>query len=79
MTTPEHVIAEALRQVDLGFEVFALGKDSKKPVTDHGFKNATSDPEWVRTQLEVKTAGNYGMVWPVGKLPPVVEIGRAHV
>jgi hypothetical protein len=51
--------------------VFALGRDSKVPVTEHGFKNATTDPEWVRTQLSAPSAGNYGMTWPV-EAPPVV-------
>jgi len=72
MTTPEHVIADALAQVELGFEVFALGKDSKKPITDHGFKNATGNPEWAEKQLLGPKAGNYGMVWPVEKTPVVV-------
>jgi hypothetical protein len=72
MTASEVVIADALAQVELGFEVFALGRNVKTPVTEHGWKNATGNPDWARTQLEQKAAGNYGMVWPVDSLPLVV-------
>lgn len=71
MTARPETIAKALEQVGLGFAVFALGVDSKVPVTDHGFKNATTNPEWVRTQLSAASAGNYGMTWPQDA-PPIV-------
>ncbi|HVM29546.1 MAG TPA: hypothetical protein VM305_02065 [Candidatus Limnocylindrales bacterium] len=61
--SPE-VVAAALEQVELGFAVFALGVDSKVPVTERGFKNAARDPAWVRTQLSAPSAGNYGMTGP---------------
>ena len=71
MTAGTAVITAALEEVRLGFAVFALAADSKVPVTEHGFKNATTDPEWVRTQLSAPSAGNYGMTWPTDA-PPVV-------
>lgn len=58
------MIDAALAQVDRGFAVFALGHNTKIPVTEHGFKNATRNPDWVRTQLSAPSAGNYGMIWP---------------
>lgn len=64
MTATPDVIAAAQAQIASGFAVFALGIDSKTPVTEHGFKNATRDPAWVGTQLSAPSAGNYGMVWP---------------
>lgn len=64
MTAPEAVIQAAVAQVGQGFAAFALAVNGKRPVTDHGFKNATRRPEWVRTQLLAPSAGNYGIVWP---------------
>jgi DNA repair protein RadA/Sms len=58
------VVASALEQVRLGFAVFALAPDSKIPVTQNGFKNATTDPMWAEKQLLAPSAGNYGMTWP---------------
>jgi hypothetical protein len=64
VTATPTVIDAALHQVDAGFAVFALGRNTKVPATEHGFKNATQNPEWVRTQLAAPSAGNYGIVWP---------------
>lgn len=64
MPAPESVIAAALEQIGQGFAVFALKADTKIPVTEHGFKNATMRPDWIRRQLEAPAAGNYGLVWP---------------
>ena len=65
MPAPESVVAAAIAQIEQGFAVFALRADAKVPVTEHGFKNATTRPDWIRKQLEAPTAGNYGLVWPV--------------
>ena len=64
MPAPESVVAAALEQIGQGFAVFALRADAKVPVTEHGFKNATTRPDWIRRQLEAPAAGNYGLVWP---------------
>ena len=64
MSAPESVVAAALEQIEQGFAVFALRADAKVPVTEHGFKNATTRPDWIRRQLEAPAAGNYGLVWP---------------
>ncbi len=64
MPAPESVVAAALEQIEQGFAVFALRADAKVPVTEHGFKNATTRPDWIRKQLEAPAAGNYGLVWP---------------
>ena len=57
-------MAAAIAQIEQGFAVFALRADAKVPVTEHGFKNATTRPDWIRRQLEAPAAGNYGLVWP---------------
>ena len=57
-------MAAAIEQIEQGFAVFALRADAKVPVTEHGFKNATTRPDWIRKQLEAPAAGNYGLVWP---------------
>jgi hypothetical protein len=64
MPAPESVVTAAIAQIDQGFAVFALRADAKVPVTEHGFKNATTRQEWIRKQLEAPAAGNYGLVWP---------------
>lgn len=64
MPAAPEVLEAAIAQIEQGFAVFALGKNSKVPVTLNGFKNATTNPDWIRTQLSAASAGNYGMVWP---------------
>lgn len=58
------MVTVALAQVEQGFAAFALLANAKTPLTQHGFKNATRNPEWVRTQLQAPAAGNYGIIWP---------------
>ena len=65
-------MAAAIAQIEQGFAVFALRADAKVPVTEHGFKNATMRPDWIRRQLEAPAAGNYGLVWPVDRSDRVV-------
>ncbi len=72
MPAPESVVAAAIEQIGQGFAVFALKADSKVPVTEHGFKNATTRPDWIRRQLEAPAAGNYGLVWPADTAERVV-------
>ena len=72
MPAPESVVAAAIAQIEQGFAVFALRADAKVPVTEHGFKNATMRPDWIRRQLEAPAAGNYGLVWPVDRSDRVV-------
>jgi hypothetical protein len=72
MPAPESVVAAAIAQIEQGFAVFALRADAKVPVTEHGFKNATTRPDWIRKQLEAPAAGNYGLVWPAASPERVV-------
>ena len=72
MPAPESVVAAAVEQIGQGFAVFALKADAKVPVTEHGFKNATTRPDWIRRQLEAPAAGNYGLVWPADSTERVV-------
>jgi hypothetical protein len=71
VTASPDVIAQAIAQIEQGFAAFALRANAKVPITEHGFKNATTKPEWIETQLQAPPAGNYGIVWPTG-VPPVV-------
>lgn len=72
MTATAEVIAQAVSQLDQGFAAFALRSNAKVPITEHGFKNATTKPDWIRTQLAAPPAGNYGIVWPMDAPAPVV-------
>lgn len=65
------MIAAAIAQVELGFAAFALRANAKVPITEHGFKNATTKPDWIETQLQAPAAGNYGIVWPIEATPVV--------
>lgn len=58
------VLEQALAQLDQGFAAFALVANGKRPITAQGFKNATRNPDWIRTQLAAPAAGNYGITWP---------------
>ena len=53
-------MAAAIEQIEQGFAVFALRSDAKVPVTEHGFKNATTRPDWIRRQLEARPRGTTG-------------------
>lgn len=72
MTASADVVAAAIEQVEQGFAAFALRANAKVPITEHGFKNATTNPDWVATQLKAPPAGNYGIVWPTEASEPVV-------
>jgi hypothetical protein len=63
MPAPAAVVAEALAHVEQGFAAFALKANAKVPNTSRGFKDATTNPDWIRTQLQAPDAGNYGIVW----------------
>lgn len=71
MAASPEVVAAAIAQVELGFAAFALRANAKVPITEHGFKNATTKPDWIETQLQAPGAGNYGIVWPVEAAPVV--------
>lgn len=71
MTATPDVVTAALAQIEIGFAAFALKANTKVPITEHGFKNATTKPDWLATQLKAPPAGNYGIVWPTDA-PPVV-------
>lgn len=64
MSATPDVVAAAVEQVEQGFAAFALKANAKVPVTEHGFKNATTKPDWIATQLKAPPAGNYGITWP---------------
>jgi hypothetical protein len=64
MAATEAVITAAIDQIEQGFAAFALRANAKVPVTERGFKNATTKADWIRKQLEAPNAGNYGIVWP---------------
>jgi hypothetical protein len=72
VTASADVIAQALSQLEQGFAAFALRANAKVPITEHGFKNATTKPDWIATQLQAPPAGNYGIVWPLDAPAPVV-------
>jgi hypothetical protein len=71
MSATPAVVDAALRQIEMGFAVFALERDGKRPITTHGFKDATRDAKRAETQLLGPKAGNYGMTWPADS-PTVV-------
>ena len=64
MTANPDVLEQAVAQIEQGFAAFALQANGKKPITPNGFKNATTNPDWIRTQLQAPAAGNYGITWP---------------
>lgn len=64
MAANPDMVTMALAQVEQGFAAFALLANAKKPITPNGFKNATRNPDWIRTQLGAPAAGNYGIIWP---------------
>lgn len=55
----------------LGFPVFACGED-KRPVTPHGFRDATSDPQRIVAQFERPGAEMIGM--PTGAASGLIAI-----
>lgn len=57
--------------VSLGLPVFPCGPD-KKPLTTHGFKDATTDPGRIRTMFRSTSAAMIGV--PTGEITGVVVI-----
>lgn len=64
MAANPDVLEQAVAQIEQGFAAFALQANGKKPITPNGFKNATRNTDWIRTQLQAPAAGNYGIIWP---------------
>jgi hypothetical protein len=46
------MIIEAFQYASLGYKVFPCLPGSKKPMTEHGFHDATTDPEQIRAWWE---------------------------
>ena len=65
MTTTD-VAAWAIRMAELGWPVFPLRANDKRPATAHGFKDATRDPEAIRRMFPAGTRRNLGGAVPAG-------------
>lgn len=66
----------ALAYASRGWAVFPLKKD-KKPLTDHGFKDATTDAEQVKSWWTEHPYANVGL--PTGIAFDVVDIEAEHI
>ena len=69
----------ALKYAKLGLAVFPLFPKSKKPATEHGFKDATKDPEQIRYWWTVQPDCDIGIAtgWRSGGLV-VVDVDDGH-
>lgn len=69
----------ALKYAKLGLAVFPLFPKSKKPATEHGFKDATTDPEQICKWWEAQPDCNIGIAtgWRSGGLV-VIDVDDGH-
>ena len=49
--TLEKMLSSALQYAELGYPVFPCVPSGKRPLTKHGFKDATTDPEQIRAVI----------------------------
>ena len=62
MTEPTNsLLAAALRYADLGYPVFPCAPGDNKPITEHGFHNATTDPEQIERWWAERPNANIGI------------------
>ena len=55
------VYEAALRYAELGYPVFPCAQGEKKPKTDHGYKDGTTDPEQIAAWWDERPAANIGI------------------
>lgn len=59
--TPGELLTAALRYAELGYPVFPCWPGSKKPVTEHGFKDASIDPARIEAWWAKHPTANIGL------------------
>jgi len=59
--TMEKILSSALGYAELGYPVFPCVPGGKRPLTKHGFKDATTDPEQIRTWWTQNPDANVAM------------------
>lgn len=68
----DSLAAAALAYAEKGIPVFPLKPGDKKPLTEHGFKDASTDPEQIRQWFKQCPRANIGM--PTGERSGLVVI-----
>jgi hypothetical protein len=71
-SAPPRLAEAAQLYASWGWEVFPLYPGEKTPLTRHGFKDATADPEQVRVWWTSWPSANIGL--PTGKRFEVIDI-----
>lgn len=61
MVTPGELITAALRYAEFGYPVFPCRRGSKKPITEHGFKDASTDPARIEAWWREHPTANIGI------------------
>jgi len=51
----------ALRYADLGYRVFPCAPGDNRPVTEHGFHDATTDPDAIERWWSDRPSANIGL------------------
>lgn len=60
-TATTTMMGEAQRYAELGYAVFPCAPGSKRPLTRHGFKNATTDPDQIEAWWAAQPMANIGI------------------
>lgn len=69
---PPRLLEAALAYANYGWPVFPLKARSKQPATRHGFKDATTDPDRIRTWWTRHPDHNIGL--PIGLAFDVIDV-----
>lgn len=59
--TQSILLEAALRYAELGYPVFPCGSGTKTPLTEHGFKDATNDPDQIESWWSNHPTANIGI------------------
>jgi hypothetical protein len=61
VVTPGELLTAALRYADMGYRVFPCAPGGKNPLTEHGFHDATDDPEQIERWWTQSPSANIGL------------------
>jgi hypothetical protein len=78
LQSADQMLRAALAYAEMGFAVFPCALRGKAPLTEHGFKDASKDPEVIRALWRLHPGANVGIATGAISGIVVVDIDPRH-